>query len=217
MQALGKPLMGPGAEDTAWVPWAQEFLEAARKIAESEIQKGKQTFNPADEDSAVLIYSAARLRAAVFGDTKFAKTNDSAWVSETAAGVAQDYGALVAREPPRELDLAGVPVGDYGLTVICMDLKAGLQLSRLNLSRSAITRDGVETICETLTESHERHHVDAESVVLEKLTLNRCDIGCDSADAIVAGEGKYGRLGPQGREDALGRSMRGVEAIGARF
>ena len=53
---------GPGAEDSAWVPWAQDFLEAARKIAESEIQKGKQTFNQADEDSAVLVYTAARLR-----------------------------------------------------------------------------------------------------------------------------------------------------------
>lgn len=116
-------------------------------------------------------------------------------------------------------------MGDYGLTVICSDLKAGLQLSRLNLSRSSITRDGVETVCETLAESYnanagsnDRSNANdrSTSVALSKLTMNRCDVGCESADRIVAGEGKYGRLGPQGREDALGRSMRGVEAIGTR-
>jgi hypothetical protein len=78
--ALGKPLLGPGTEDDVWVPWSQQFLEAARAVAEAESSKGKRAYDRADADIATLIVSASRLRAAVFGDSKFARSCDSTWV-----------------------------------------------------------------------------------------------------------------------------------------
>ena len=134
-----------------------------------------------------------------------------------------EYGTLVRAEPPRGLDLSGVRVGDYGLTVICSDLRAGLRLSSLNLSRSSVTRDGIETLAETLTQLGENASDDASDTtpqqqqaltVLQSLSLNRCDLGCGTADEVVAGKGKFGRLGPEGRKTALFNSLRGVEALG---
>jgi hypothetical protein len=262
--ALGKPLLGPGAEDAPWVPWSQQFLGAARAVAEAEIHQGKRAYNAADRDTATLVTSAARLRAAVFGDTKFARSCDSAWVvsrqfhwsctqawsfalskagmcfplvsssdqvsmptnatrrggltkqAETAERA--EYGMLVKKEPPRALDLSGIRVGDYGLKILGLDLRAGLRLESLNLSRSTVTREGVESLAETLAElgmANAKETGTNESGLLHKLMLNRCNLGCESADDIVSGKGRFARLGPESRNVALHNSLRGIEALGA--
>lgn len=51
--------------------------------------------------------------------------------------------------------------------------------------------------------------------ILHKLMLNRCNLGCESADDIGRGKGKFGHLGPEGRNNALHNSLRGIQALGA--
>jgi hypothetical protein len=121
-------------------------------------------------------------------------------------------------EPARALDLSGIRVGDYGLKIIGSDLRAGLRLESLNLSRSTVTREGVEALAETLTELGMPNAKESDthgSGLLHKLMLNRCNLGCESADDIVSGNGRFGRLGPEGRTDALRNSLRSIEALGA--
>ena len=136
--------------------------------------------------------------------------------AETAERV--EYGTLIRKEPPRPLDLSGIRVGDYGLKVLCSDLRAGLRLESLNLSRSTVTREGVEALAETLTElgnANAKGNVSQGRGLLHKLMLNRCNLGCESADDIGRGKGKFGHLGPEGRNNALHNSLRSIEALGA--
>lgn len=129
-----------------------------------------------------------------------------------------EYGRLIKKEPRRALDLSGIRVGDYGLRILGSDLRAGLRLESLNLSRSAVTRDGVESLAETLTELGKVNGNESgmnDSGLLHKLMLNRCNLGCESADEIASGKGRFGRLRPEGRQEALRNSLRSIEALGA--
>lgn len=51
--------------------------------------------------------------------------------------------------------------------------------------------------------------------VLQKLTLNRCDLGCERADEIASETGKFAYLSPEARNNILRNSLRSVEALSA--
>ena len=95
------------ARQEPWMEWCSIFLASAKALAEREASYGEQRFDPQNPECAAFVASAARLRAAAFGDLGFAKRAGGSERIATAAALCSPLQMLES-EPAEPFNLNGL-------------------------------------------------------------------------------------------------------------